>query len=160
MEFHSVFQLIVVATVVQNTHCQMGKTTITGDKSSGTLSFGTPDLSDEESQADYMPSGSRCDGCRAVVWAISDILQKNIDKKKPVREGKKELGEDLLIELFEDEICDREADTWQRCGLKVVDDVKRIQYPGSESENVPGIMQGGGRWPPRLSAMCFSYVEA
>ena len=77
MYFKNVLHLVIAFAILRNGCCQMGKTTIKEDKSgsSGSISFGTPDLSDEESNADYMPRGLRCDGCKAVAWGISKVLQ-------------------------------------------------------------------------------------
>ena len=74
------------------------------------------------------------------------FLQKDIDKSKAIRSGKSDISESRLIEIFEDICGDRE---WSSYGLKEVDGVKRLVYPGSDIAEVPGIMQGGGIWPRR-----------
>ncbi|CAK8680148.1 marginal zone B- and B1-cell-specific protein-like [Clavelina lepadiformis] len=139
---------------------QMGKPTVTkskdGDPLSGTISMGPPDLSDEETQANYMPSKLRCDACAGIAARFAKALQKEIDKTRATRDGQKELDEGLLIDIFEQICADRE---WSNFGLKEVQGVNRISYPGSEIAEVPGIQQGGGIWPRRLSDMCYGYIE-
>lgn len=56
---------------------QLGKSTITSNKdnSLGSIKFGAPDLSDEESQYSYMPLNLRCDACTAIVDRFSQSLQ-------------------------------------------------------------------------------------
>lgn len=40
------------------------------DGSSGTISFSTPDLSDEDSHSPFMPDALRCDACRAIAYQV------------------------------------------------------------------------------------------
>ena len=58
---------------------QMGKPTVTkskdGDPLSGTISMGPPDLSDEETQANYMRSKLRCDACAGIAARFAKALQ-------------------------------------------------------------------------------------
>ena len=57
----------------------MGKPTITkgkdGSPMSGTISMGPPDLTDEETQDNFMPSGLRCDACAAISNRFMKVLQ-------------------------------------------------------------------------------------
>jgi len=62
------------------------------------------------------------------------------------------LSEEFLIDMFETICSDKE---WSGYGIKEVDGVKRIVYPGSEVAEVPGIMQGGGPWPRRWDCGVF-----
>ena len=68
--------LVFAFCLVHFTLGQMGKSTITksedGSPMSGTISMGPPDLTDEETQANFMPDGLRCDAC----VAISDRFMK------------------------------------------------------------------------------------
>nr|CAB3264169.1 marginal zone B- and B1-cell-specific protein-like [Phallusia mammillata] len=136
---------------------QMGKPSVSSnDGTSGSISFGPPDLSDEETQANYMPTNLRCDACKAIASRFSTTLQGVIDKYKSVKEGKKDLSEDRILELFETICSDKD---WSSYGIKEIDGVKHLAYPGSDYADVPGIMQGGGPWPRRLSDMCYAYIE-
>ena len=38
-----------------------------------------------------------------------------------------------------------------RYGIKEVKKVKRLSGPGLDTEDVPGVMQGGGKWPQRYT---------
>ncbi|XP_078482010.1 uncharacterized protein LOC100178292 [Ciona intestinalis] len=134
---------LIILALSMGGFCQMGKSSVTqdGDSNTGSISMGPPDLSDEESKQ----------------WASTLVIisQKNIDKSKAVKSGKKELGEEKLLEIFDGICSDKE---WNGYGIKEVNGKKRIVYPGSDAENVPGIMQGGGPWPRRLADMCHSYL--
>ncbi|KAI0233720.1 hypothetical protein LSAT2_016052 [Lamellibrachia satsuma] len=66
------------------------------------------------------------------------------------------LPESEILDLAE-KICD--SKTYESYGLKLVDDKKRLTGPGTEVENRPGVMQGGGKWPIRMSDMCNTYME-
>uniref|UniRef100_H2XPP2 Marginal zone B- and B1-cell-specific protein-like n=1 Tax=Ciona intestinalis TaxID=7719 RepID=H2XPP2_CIOIN len=134
---------------------KMAKALNRGAQKPVSISMGPPDLSDEESQANYMPDFLRCEACTGISERFATTLQKNIDKSKAVKSGKKELGEEKLLEIFEGICSDKE---WNGYGIKEVNGKKRIVYPGSDAEDVPGIMQGGGPWPRRLSDMCHSYL--
>jgi len=43
--------------------------------------------------------------------------------------------------------------------LKTVDGINRLTGPGIETEGVPGMIAGGGKWPGRLAEMCANLVE-
>ena len=73
-------------------------------------------------------------------------FQKDINKIKAIKSGKKKISESRLIEIFEAICGDRE---WPGFGIKEVDGVKRLSYPGSDVESLSGIMQAGGQWPRR-----------
>ena len=36
-----------------------------------------------------------------------------------------------------------------RYGIKEVNKIKRLSGPGLDTADVPGVMQGGGKWPER-----------
>ena len=44
------------------------------DGNSGTISFKTPDLSDEESHSPWMPSQLKCDACRGIAFQVKKTL--------------------------------------------------------------------------------------
>ena len=57
----------------------MGKPTITkskdGDPNSGTISLSPPDLTDEETQDNFMPAALRCDACLGISDRYAKALQ-------------------------------------------------------------------------------------
>nr|XP_039270181.1 marginal zone B- and B1-cell-specific protein-like [Styela clava] len=116
----------------------------------GSISMGTPDLSDEDSMSIHMPNYLKCDACRIIAFRFADTLEKEIDKFPSIRKGKKELSEDRVLDLLEG-VCD---DSWEQYGIKEVEGVNRLSGPGFETSDIPGIMQGGGKWPFRFKQMC------
>ena len=51
-------------------------------------------------------------------------------------------------------------DTYKDYGVKeLTSGGKVLNGPGVESDE-PGVIQGGGKWPRRLSSMCKALVEA
>ncbi|XP_038060508.1 marginal zone B- and B1-cell-specific protein-like [Patiria miniata] len=43
-------------------------------------------------------------------------------------------------------------------GIKEIKGVKRLSGPGLSTKDVPGIMQGGGKWPGRMREVCNQYA--
>lgn len=138
--------LILVGWVVQ------AEVTQSEDGSEGTISFQTPTLNDEEAHSLHMPSHLKCDACTAVVYQ----LRKSFSDFHEKRPSLKVLPESEIYRLV-DEVCSgKELDKY---GMKEVKKVKRLSGPGLETEESPGIMQGGGKWPERMKRMCNLYVE-
>lgn len=73
-------------------------------------------------------------------------FQKEISKFPSVKNHKKELSEDRIDDILEN-ICN---DEWTQYGIKQVDGINRLSGPGFETNDIPGVMQGGGKWPFRL----------
>jgi len=71
------FCLLIFVPLTLKVHAQMGKPSITKDNggTSGTISMGPPDLSDEETQANFMPLNLRCDACMAIAVRFASTLQ-------------------------------------------------------------------------------------
>ncbi|XP_070544672.1 marginal zone B- and B1-cell-specific protein-like [Ptychodera flava] len=107
--------------------------------SSGKLSFKTPDLSDEEAYSLHLPQELKCDACRIVAYTMKERFDA-AHKKRP---SLKVLPESEILDIL-DEIC---TDKWENIGLKEIEGVKRLSGPGLETKDVPGVMQGGGKWP-------------
>ncbi|XP_046359843.1 marginal zone B- and B1-cell-specific protein-like [Haliotis rufescens] len=120
------------------------------DGSSGTLSFKTPELDDEDAYSFHMPSSLKCDGCRV----IAHLMYSKFDKIHKNRPSVKTLPEHEILDIFE-VVC---TDKFESCGVKDIKGVKRLSGPGLETADVPGVMQGGGKWPGRLQQMCQNYV--
>lgn len=74
------------------------------------------------------------------------LFQKEIAKYPSVKKHKKELSEDRIDDILEN-ICN---DEWTQYGIKEVDGINRLSGPGFETNDIPGVMQGGGKWPFRL----------
>ncbi|KAK3610691.1 hypothetical protein CHS0354_028079 [Potamilus streckersoni] len=75
-----------------------------------------------------------------------------LHKKRPSLE---KLPEADIVEGAE-EVCD---DKFENYGVKEVNKIKRLSGPGLETKDVPGVMEGGGKWPVRLKSMCYQYLE-
>ena len=119
------------------------------DKKSGVINFSTPDLSDEEAHSRFMPTGLKCDGCLVVAYQLS--LGFN---KEQSRNPSKRLAESQIVDVT-DAVC---SEGFEHYGLKEYKGVKHLSGPGMPANEAPGIMQGGGKWPVRLQAMCANYV--
>ena len=48
------------------------------DGNSGTISFSTPDLSDDDAHSPWVPDQMKCDACRAVSFQVGTKLNKLI----------------------------------------------------------------------------------
>ncbi|CAH1795509.1 unnamed protein product [Owenia fusiformis] len=130
--------------------CQ-GKVEQSEDGKSGKLSFSTPDLSDEEAHSQFMPEQLKCDGCRIIAYQ----LYTKFDQFNSIRPSLKyKIKESDYLDLIE-QVCQYKYDDY---GVKEVNRVKRLSGPGLETADIPGVMQGGGKWPARLMAMCDDYV--
>ncbi|XP_002737512.1 marginal zone B- and B1-cell-specific protein-like [Saccoglossus kowalevskii] len=117
---------------------------------SGKLSFKTPDLSDEEAHSLHLPTALKCDACRILAYSIRE----SFDEAHRKRPSLKRLPESDLIDILENK-CDQQ---WENVGVKEIEGVKRLSGPGLETSEVPGIMQGGGKWPYRINERCGYYV--
>ncbi|KAK3755759.1 hypothetical protein QZH41_019985 [Actinostola sp. cb2023] len=76
------------------------------------------------------------------------------EDKRPSLKGKP-LPESDVIDIIEG-VC--ESDSWEDYGIKTVNGVNRISGEGLEAKDFPGMMQGGGKWPGRLSSKCSGLV--
>lgn len=119
------------------------------DGKSGVINFSTPDLSDEEAHSQHMPAGLKCDGCLVVAYQLSTGFSKAEGGKS------RKLPESQIFDVT-DSVC---TSGFEQYGVKQVHGKKQLSGPGMPANEAPGIMQGGGRWPQRLQAMCNSYLE-
>lgn len=131
--------------------CVLGEVTQSEDGKSGTISFSPPTLNDEEAHSKHIPTHLKCDACTVIAYKI----RKAFDKEHAKRKSVKQLPESDIIRIVE-EVC---WDKFEQYGIKEVNKIKRLSGPGLETEEVPGVMQGGGKWPERLSRFCHSYNE-
>ena len=125
--------------------------------SSGTLEFKTPELDSEEGGEQNMPLRHRCDACRIIGLTMQNAFDAKVNLYPSIRDGKKELSESQIDEILED-VCDK-LKTWDGVGMKVIHGVQRLSAPGFETEQVPGITQGGMKWPWRFKTHCNHLLE-
>jgi len=125
--------------------------------SSGTIDFKTPELNTEEGGEQNMPFKHRCDACRIIGIKMHEAFDKKVNLYPSVRDGKKELTESQILDLLED-VCDN-LKTWESVGSKTINGIPRLSAPGFETEQVPGITQGGMKWPWRFKTHCNHLLE-
>ncbi|XP_033643734.1 marginal zone B- and B1-cell-specific protein-like [Asterias rubens] len=122
-----------------------------GFASSGKLSYTTPDLDDEDQHSMHMPDQLLCDAC----IVLAHMFQEKFDKMNAKRPSlKKNLPESDILDGFED-VC---TNDFNSIGIKEIKGVKRLSGPGLDTKDVPGIMQGGGKWPGRMQQVCNQYI--
>ncbi|XP_077999365.1 marginal zone B- and B1-cell-specific protein-like [Glandiceps talaboti] len=140
---------VVVVSILVDVSCGQGVHEPTGPNS-GKLSFKTPDLSDEEAHSQHLPPELKCDACRILAYTMKEKFDA-AHKKRP---SLKKLPESEVIDMLET-VCNAE---WENIGLKEIDGVKRLSGPGLDTKDVPGVMQGGGKWPHRINQQCGYFV--
>ncbi|KAK6171539.1 hypothetical protein SNE40_019707 [Patella caerulea] len=155
MEYTLKTILVVIAAYIETTNYVNCGEQISGlnqnPDGSGTIKFTPPKLDDEEMNSPYMPDKLKCDGCTI----LAHMLNKRFDKAHKSRKTLKYLPETEVLDIFEN-VC---SDEFKSCGVKEVNGRVRLTGPGLETENVPGVMQGGGLWPRRLQNMCNFIVD-
>ncbi|XP_028405171.1 marginal zone B- and B1-cell-specific protein-like [Dendronephthya gigantea] len=114
------------------------------------MRFETPKMNEEEEHSMHIPGSfeMRCDACTAVAYQLTAKLKRAEDKRPSLK--KKGLSESEYLDIIED-VCDN---AWDNYGIKTVDGVNRLSGEGLEAKDVPGMMQGGGKWPNRLREKC------
>lgn len=115
-----------------------------------TIHFGIPG-EDDEFHNQHIPEEFKCDACYILVRKFREAFDK-ANKKRPSLQ--KNLPESEIIDLLED-VCSSE---WMDVGVKEVNGQPRLSGPGMAIENEPGIMQGGGKWPYRMHALCMDIL--
>lgn len=113
------------------------------------MTFTMPEVTEEEQHSMHIPSNMACDACTAVAYQVSLHLKKAEAKKR------KPLIESEYLDLF-DWIC--HTNTFNDYGIKAVNGVNRLSGDGTEAKDVPGMMQGGGKWPGRLGEKCGTMI--
>ncbi|XP_038060356.1 marginal zone B- and B1-cell-specific protein-like, partial [Patiria miniata] len=122
-----------------------------GFASSGKMSFTTPDLDDEDHHSLHMPDQLLCDACQILAHMFETKFDKMNEKRPSL---KKKLPESDVLDAVDD-ICN---DEFNLVGIKEIKGVKRLSGPGLSTKDVPGIMQGGGKWPGRMREVCNQYA--
>ncbi|XP_033738265.1 marginal zone B- and B1-cell-specific protein-like [Pecten maximus] len=147
---HVVIIIVICSLVVRLSEPKLTGVEESEDKKSGSLSFKTPTLDDEDAHSLHMPRDLKCDGCRVVAYQLQTKFSE-AHKKRP---SLKVLPESQIYDITES-VCESKFDKY---GIKEVDGRKRLSGPGLETADIPGIMQGGGRWPNRLRETCSMYM--
>lgn len=119
-----------------------------------TLKFNPADMTDEDQHSQHMPTNLRCDGCRVIAYLLKTKFQKMTEKFK---KSKDKITESEILDMVET-VCTDKDDKYQEYGVKEVKGKKRLSGPGLETKDVPGIMQGGGKWPNRFVQMCHEFT--
>eukprot|EP00794_Sanderia_malayensis_P011935 gene11935-13171_t len=114
------------------------------------MTFEMPKLSEEEQHSQHIPANLACDACTAVAFQMTKMLEKEEAK----RHGKK-LKESEYLDLFEKHCYGK---TFDEYGLKTVNGENRLSGDGLEGKEVPGMLQGGGKWPGRLVEKCATLI--
>lgn len=140
--FGSVLALVVVS-------CVRGDESLLGEP----MRFETPKMSEEEQFSPHTPKSFEitCDACSAIAYQLTKALNK-AESMRPKSKQSKPLSESEYLDVFES-VCDNQ-DIWNEYGLKTVRGVNRLSGEGLEAKDVPGMMQGGGKWPGRLIQKC------
>uniref|UniRef100_A0A646QFJ0 Marginal zone B-and B1-cell-specific protein n=1 Tax=Hemiscolopendra marginata TaxID=943146 RepID=A0A646QFJ0_9MYRI len=109
------------------------------------MKFKAPELSEEETESNYIPDALKCDACQAVAFQIKQALLSAKDRKKS-----KELVESEILDILWP-LCDN---GFEQYGLKEVEGVNRLSGPGLETTESAGLVQMGGKWPRRIRDIC------
>lgn len=122
------------------------------------MNFKIKELTEEEAMSEVMPPQFQCLACKAVTYQINKHLEELQPKDPKVLE--KSVLRQQAIRLTEslEEAC--HLDTYKDYGVKDLsgDAGKVLIGPGIENEQA-GVIQGGGKWPRRLSSICKRIVE-
>jgi len=116
------------------------------------ITFKPPALTPEEQESDHMPQYMKCDGCKAVSYQLYLKFAK-FNKLYPSR--KYEMKESEMIDTIE-EVCE-DNDNWNRFAVKEHEGKLYLSGDGLPAKNLPGVLQGGGKWPSRLMSMCLAF---
>lgn len=118
------------------------------------MTFKPPNVSDEEKHSNFMPEQLKCDACRIVAYQLY-INFKQFNKAH--KNYKNNLPESEILDIV-DGVCN-DKETFNTYGIKEVKGVNRLSGAGLETQDAPGMLSGGGKWPGRLMNMCSSFVE-
>jgi hypothetical protein len=66
-------QVVLLSSLLGLTYCQT-KVTKSDDGMSGSISFKTPDLNDEEGHSPFVPDHLKCDACKAVAFQVRILI--------------------------------------------------------------------------------------
>eukprot|EP01062_Namystynia_karyoxenos_P010901 TRINITY_DN13893_c0_g1_i1.p2 TRINITY_DN13893_c0_g1~~TRINITY_DN13893_c0_g1_i1.p2 ORF type:complete len:231 (+),score=66.62 TRINITY_DN13893_c0_g1_i1:82-693(+) len=141
-----------------------GAAAVAGESS---IKFKPPSVSEEEQYSQVMPEQYRCDACRAAALAMDTKLREAAANPRNHHPKRKHppgtlpfIGDAAVIEALETACSYSPGSPLAAYGVKNVDGVNMLSGPGVRGENLPGIVQGGGRWPARLSQVCQELLGA
>ncbi|XP_032217936.2 marginal zone B- and B1-cell-specific protein isoform X2 [Nematostella vectensis] len=119
------------------------------------MTFETPKMTEEEQHSPHTPGSFeiQCDACTAIAHRMNVALHKE-EAKRPSLKGKP-VPESVYVDAIEG-VCSSKS--WEDYGIKTVNGINRISGEGLEAKDVPGMMQGGGKWPGRLMSKCEGMV--
>lgn len=127
------------------------------------IAFAPPDVTEEEAgMGSGVPEDYSCAACAAVVFQLGAAF---IAAEAAALPSTAPLSESAAIEAVE-QACGRTS--FSEYGLKGVGEGTRARLgvkkvlsgPGTLGAGIAGIVAGGGAWPKRLSALCWSIVES
>lgn len=143
--------LLVLGSVLVLVACVRGEEPL-GEK----MVFETPNMSEEEQHSPHTPKAFEitCDSCTAIAYQLTKALQK-AERLRAKSKQSKPLSESEVLDVFET-VCEDDK-IWNEYGIKTVRGTNRLSGEGLEAKEVPGMMQGGGKWPGRLTQKCSTF---
>ncbi|XP_041363431.1 marginal zone B- and B1-cell-specific protein-like isoform X2 [Gigantopelta aegis] len=149
---YSVLVLCCVSVVLcQETHYE------TMEDGMQKISMQSPSLTEEERHSMHMPDTLQCDACRVIASQLMTRFNTEHKKRKSVIAKRGRLAESDVLDIIES-ICKDDNEVFDNVGVKAINGQTHLSGPGLETENFPGMMQGGGKWPGRLKEMCSMYT--
>ncbi|EDO45457.1 predicted protein [Nematostella vectensis] len=138
------------------------------------MTFETPKMTEEEQHSPHTPGSFeiQCDACTAIAHRrfihicdskickssvairVMNVALHKEEAKRPSLKGKP-VPESVYVDAIEG-VCSSKS--WEDYGIKTVNGINRISGEGLEAKDVPGMMQGGGKWPGRLMSKCEGMV--
>ncbi|RUS79154.1 hypothetical protein EGW08_013101 [Elysia chlorotica] len=113
--------------------------------------FKPPQMSDEEKGSRHMPKHLRCAGCVAVAHQFELEYKQALKSVK----AKKRLSVVDQIDVA-DTVCQKKMIEY---GLKEHQGKTLLAGPGLAAADIPGMMEGGGKWEARMSTLCMEIIE-
>ncbi|XP_041363243.1 marginal zone B- and B1-cell-specific protein-like [Gigantopelta aegis] len=126
---------------------------VDNEDGTGTITM-TANVGEEDAHSPFLPDSLRCDACRIIAHMLYIRFDKQHNKMKSLIEKVGRLRESDVMDII-DSVCE---DSFESIGVKEVNGRKRLSGPGLETKDIPGVMQGGGKWPYRLRSMCGTYT--
>ncbi|XP_041363430.1 marginal zone B- and B1-cell-specific protein-like isoform X1 [Gigantopelta aegis] len=121
------------------------------------ITLKSANLTEEEQLSQHMPGTLKCDACRIIAFQLMTRFNTEHKKRKSVIAKRGRLAESDVLDIIES-ICKDDNEVFDNVGVKAINGQTHLSGPGLETENFPGMMQGGGKWPGRLKEMCSMYT--
>ncbi|KAK3800309.1 hypothetical protein RRG08_020285 [Elysia crispata] len=113
--------------------------------------FKPPKMTDEERGSRHMPKYLRCAGCVAIAHQFELEYKSALKSVK----AKKRLSLVDQIDVAET-VCKKKMNEY---GLKEHEGKKLLSGPGLAAADIPGMMEGGGKWEARMTTLCLEIIE-